>query len=81
MALLDEVQAEVNQLTDEQIAEAAQKLIARQQAQRAAITPERAAKAKEREKRRRMLNSEIVKLAKAKGLVPAAVAPESTPTA
>lgn len=68
-SILDEISAEVAQLSDEEIAKAAQAIQARQARAKAAMTPDRAQKMKDREKRRRMLNSAILKAAKAKGLV------------
>lgn len=70
MSLLDDIAKEVSELTDEQIAEAAAKIVARKATEKARMTPERAQKMKDREKRRRQLNSAILAAAKAKGLVP-----------
>lgn len=71
--ILDEITKEVNELSDEQLAEAAAQILERQRAQRerakSSMTPERAQAMKEREKRRRQTNAEIVRLAKEKGLV------------
>lgn len=74
MSILDEISAEVGQMTDEQLAEAAAKIQGRRERAKAAMTPERIQKAKDREAKRRKLNSEILKAAKAKGLVPGAAA-------
>lgn len=76
MSLLDDVQSEVSKLSDAEIAEAAQKIQARQQKARASMSPDRVQKQKDREKHRRALNSAILKAAKAKGLV-AAEAPSA----
>lgn len=75
MTLLDEIAKDLSELTDEQIAEAAQKILARQAKTKAAMTPDRIQKGKDREKRRRALNSAILKAAKEKGLVAAAAVP------
>lgn len=74
-SLLDEIAGEISQLSDAEIAEAAAKIQAQKDRAKAAMTPERAQKMKDREKKRRLLNAEILKLAKAKGLVPGAAAP------
>lgn len=76
-SILDEISAEVAQLSDEEIAAAAAQIQARRERAKAAVTPERAQKMKDREKRRRQLQSAILKLAKEKGLV----AKDGTPAA
>lgn len=69
--LLDEISQEVANLSDEELAQAAQAIQARKTKEKARMTPERAQKMKDREKRRRLLNSQILKAAKEKGLVKA----------
>lgn len=69
MSLLDEISAEVGQMSDEELAAAAAKITERREKAKQAMTPERIQKSKDREKKRRQLNSEILKAAKAKGLV------------
>ena len=76
-SILDEITAEVSQLTDEEIAQAAAKIQERQAAARARMTPETKQKMKDREKRRRLTNQAILKLAKEKGLVAQAQTPAS----
>lgn len=72
MSLLDEISAEVGNMSDEELAVAAAKITERRERAKAAMTPERIQKGKDREKRRRQLNAAIVKAAKAKNLVPGA---------
>lgn len=72
MALLDDIANEVSQLTDEQIAEAANAILARKAKEKGRMTPDRVQKMKDREKARRTRNQEILKLARAKGIVPPA---------
>ena len=69
MSVLDEITKEVSQMTDEQIAEAAAKLLAQQERAKQRMTPERKQAMREREARRRKLNQAILREAKAKGLV------------
>lgn len=69
-SILDEIAAEVGQLSDEEIQKAAAAILERKERAKQAMTPERAQKMKDREKRRRQLNSAILAAAKAKGLVP-----------
>lgn len=76
-SLLDDIATEIGQLSDEEIAEAAAKIQASKDKAKAAMTPERVQKMKDREKKRRLLNAAILKAAKDKGLVAgAAVASE-----
>lgn len=69
-SILDEITAEVAQLSDEEIAKAAASIVERKAKAKAAMTPDRAQKMKDREKKRRLTQSAILKLAKEKGLVP-----------
>lgn len=71
MSLLDDIAKEVSELSDDEIAAAAAKITERKAKEKARMTPERAQKMKDREKRRRQLNAAILAAAKAKGLVPA----------
>lgn len=71
MSLLDDISAEIGQLSDEDIAKAAAQILERKEKAKAAMTPERAQKMKDREKKRRQYNSELLKVAKAKGLIAA----------
>lgn len=80
-SILDEISAEVAQLTDEEIAAAATQIQARKDREKARMTPDRAQKMKDREKRRRLLNKKIMELAKAKGLVPQAQAAQAAEAA
>lgn len=73
-SILDEISAEVAQLSDDEIAKAAAAILERKSREKARMTPDRKEKMKLAEKRRRVTNQEILKLAKAKGLVPAAQA-------
>lgn len=73
MSMLDDIQKEVSELTDAEIAEAAGKIQARQDRAKASMTPERKQKMKDREAHRRKLNAAILKAAKEKGLVAVAV--------
>lgn len=67
--ILDDIRAEVAQLTDEQVKAAAEEILAqRKKAAKYSSTP----RAKERAKERRAEQSEIVRLAREKGLVPPA---------
>lgn len=68
--ILDDIATEVSQLSDEEIAAAAAQIQARRQKAAASMTPERKQKMKDREKRRRQLNSAILKAAREKGLLP-----------
>lgn len=68
-SILDEISEEVANLTDEEIAQAATAIMARKDREKARMTPDRAQKMKDREKRRRMLNKRIMEVAKQKGLV------------
>lgn len=70
-SLLDEIAAEVSQMSDDDIAAAAQKITAQREKAKLRMTPESAQKMKDREKQRRLRNAQILKLAKEKGLVPA----------
>lgn len=63
-SLLDEINAEVANLSDEEIAAAAQKISARKDRAKASMTEERKQKMKDREKRRRQLDAAILKKAK-----------------
>jgi hypothetical protein len=74
MSLLDDIAAEVSQLTDEEIAAAAASIMARKTKEKARMTPERIQAGKDREKKRRMTNAAILALAKEKGIVPASPA-------
>lgn len=74
-SILDEIAAEVGQLTDEEIATAAAAIQAKKEKAKLSMTPERAQKMKDREKKRRLTNSAILKLAKEKGLLPSTEAP------
>lgn len=76
-SILDEISAEVSQLTDEEIAQAATQIQARKDREKARMTPDRAQKMKDREKRRRLLNKEIMRIAKEKGLVAQAQAAQA----
>lgn len=69
MSILDDISAEVAQLSDEEIAKAAAQIQARNDRAKASMTPDRVQKMKDREKRRRALNSAILKAAKEKGLL------------
>lgn len=71
MTLLDDIQTEVSQLSDEDIAKAAAEIQAKREAAKARVTPDQKNRMKEREKHRRLRNSAILQLAKQKGLVPA----------
>ena len=78
--ILDEIAAEVAQLSDDEIAQAAQAIQARKLREKAKMTPDRKERMKERERRKRLLNKAILQLAKDKGLVQqaeAAVAAEA----
>lgn len=68
-SILDEISEEVANLTDEEIAQAASQIQARRDREKARMTPDRAQKMKDREKRRRLLNKRIMEVAKQKGLV------------
>lgn len=81
MTLLDDIQKEISELSDEQIAEAASKIVARKQREKARMTPDKKEQMKQRETRRRQLNAAILKAAKEKGLVPAEPAAAEAPTA
>lgn len=72
MSLLDDIAKEVSELSDDEIAAAAAKITERKAKEKARMTPERAQKMKDREKRRRQYNAAVLAAAKAKGLVPAA---------
>lgn len=72
MTLIDDISKEVSELSDADIAAAAAQILERKAKEKARMTPDRAAKMKEREKHRRLLNSAILKAAKEKGLVPTA---------
>lgn len=74
MSILDEIAAEVAQLSDEEIAKAAQAIQARKVREKERMTPDRAQKMKDREKKRRLTNKAILMLAKQKGLLPQAEA-------
>lgn len=67
--LLDQIEAEIGALSDQEIADAAQQIQARKERAAAAMTPERKQKMKDREKQRRLKNAAILKLAKEKGLL------------
>lgn len=67
-SLLDDISAEIAALSDQEIAEAAKQIQARKEKEKARMTPDRKEQMKEREKRRRLKNAEILKAAKAKGL-------------
>lgn len=69
MSILDEIVAEVGNLSDDEIAVAAQAIQARKEKERAKMTPERKEQMKQREQRKRALNREILRLAKEKGLL------------
>lgn len=69
VSLLDQINAEVAALSDEEIAKAAQAIQARKDREKARMTPATKEKMKEREKKRRQLNAAILKAAKEKGLV------------
>lgn len=73
-SILDEVAAEVANLSDEEIAAAAAKIDAQRRKQRQSMTEERKAKMKAAEQKRRAVKSAILKLAKEKGLLPQAEA-------
>lgn len=66
--ILDEIAAEVAQLSDEELAAAAAQIQERNEKAKARMTPDAKQKMKDREKRRRMLNKEILRIAKEKGL-------------
>lgn len=68
-SILDEISEEVANLTDEEIATAAAQIQARKEREKLRMTPDRAQKMKDREKRRRLLNKRIMEVAKQKGLV------------
>lgn len=68
-SLLDEISAEVAQLSDEEIAKAAQAIQARKEREKARMTPDAKQKMKDREKRRRLVAKEVLRIAKEKGLV------------
>lgn len=68
-SMLDQISAEIAELSDEELAAAAQKIQARNDAARQRMTPERKQKMKDAEARRRKLNAAILKAAKEKGLV------------
>ncbi len=69
MSILDDIAAEVAQLTDAEIAATANALLARKERDKAKMTPDKKQQMKDREKRKRLLNKEIMKLAKAKGFI------------
>lgn len=72
-SILDEISAEVANLTDEEIAAAAAQIMASREKAKARMTPESKEKMKQREKKRREMQKAILALAKQKGLVPQAV--------
>lgn len=69
MSILDEISAEVAQLSDEEIAKAAEAIQARKAKEKAKMTPEKKEAMKERERRKRAFNKAVLEAAKAKGLV------------
>lgn len=68
-SLLDQINAEVAALSDEEIATAAAAIQARKEREKARMTPDAKEKMKVREARRRKLNAAILAEAKRKGLV------------
>lgn len=86
-SIMDEINAELASLSDEQIAAAALEIQARNDKARLAMnSPERKAKMRASEKKRRETNKAIMALAKQKGLLPqaqanAAAAQEATQNA
>lgn len=78
MSMLDDINKEIGELSDAELAEAAAKISASQEKAKASMTPERKARMKEREAFRRKKNAAILALAKQKGLVPGAVAEAAT---
>lgn len=72
--ILDQISAEVAGLSDAEIAEAAKQILARKEREKQKMTPDKKEKMKERERRKRLLNKEIMRLAKEKGLVETAQA-------
>lgn len=76
MGILDDINAEVAQLSDEELTKAAAAIMERRDKAKAAVTPERKAKARAQDKARRDKASAILKLAKERGLVvPTATTP------
>lgn len=73
--LLDQIEAEIGALSDQEIADAAAQIQARKDRAAQAMTPERKQKMKDREKLRRLKNAAILKVAKEKGLVGAPATP------
>lgn len=67
-SMLDEINKEVSELSDEQIAAAAEKILARQAKARSSMTEERKTKEKANAARRRQLDKAILAQAKAKGI-------------
>lgn len=75
MSLLDDITKEVANLSDEEIAKAALAIQAKRADQRQKQnTPERRAKMKQREQRKRAVNKEILRIAREKGLLATAEA-------
>lgn len=77
-SLLDQINEEVAALTDEEIAKAAAAIQARKEREKARMTPDAKEKMKQREKKRRQLNAQILKVAKEKGLLPGVAATEAS---
>lgn len=70
MSMLDDITKEVAGLSDEEIAKAALAIQAKRADQRQKQnTPERRAKMKAREQRKRAVNKEILRIAREKGLL------------
>lgn len=63
-SILDDINTEVSNLSDEEIAAAAAKISARKDRAKASMTDERKQKMKDREKRRRQLDKAILDRAK-----------------
>jgi hypothetical protein len=67
--IMDEIAQEVAQLTDEEIARAAAAIQQRRAKAKAAMSPDRKERMKERERRKRLLQKAILQLAREKGLL------------
>lgn len=68
-SILDEINAEVAQLSDEEIAKAAAQILESRERAKGRMTPDRKQKMRDQEKKRRETQKAILAAAKAKGLV------------